>query len=194
MFFCSINLFNSCSHFPVVEKSKNKELVFYLDPGTEMKAEIKFILSNNFLLVKETNYIRKAVFPSHFPKNFSQELLGYVLQVEVIKLLLEIQVRAGILCSHLPSQGLFLHQPPWPHLNQVSLLWWAQVKITVTASMTSLFFEIFSLEQSATLRWIWVWLWVKACYQHRCSLGVWDRAAAGRVAGPHIQEVWVTVK
>lgn len=40
--FCPlITLLNSCSHFLVLEKNKNKKLVFYPDVGTDMKAESK---------------------------------------------------------------------------------------------------------------------------------------------------------
>lgn len=59
-----ITLLNSCSCFLVLEKNKSKELDFYHDAGPEMKAEIhKNSPRNDFLLGKETHYVKKACFP-----------------------------------------------------------------------------------------------------------------------------------
>lgn len=58
-----ITLLNSCSCFLVLEKNKSKELVFYPNAGPEMKAEIKNTPRNDFLLGKETHYVKKACFP-----------------------------------------------------------------------------------------------------------------------------------
>lgn len=57
-----ITLLNSYSCFLVLEKNKSKELVFYPDAGPEMKAEIKTTPRNDFLLGKETHYVKKAGF------------------------------------------------------------------------------------------------------------------------------------